>query len=287
MDEINIAEDAFASEEGAGSRVFFSAIGDGESAVSAARHLGLTLEEGGGRRRPNLSVTGAQVDLTLMVLTRERAQRPLRVISRRDGALIIGDPSALDIARTAVENSSRSPWSAVLALIKTVARHSEEELANLDETAQDIATAAVGYTSAVERREMAQLRADLFRIAESQAVQENLVSDDEELAETLGPEHDSNLARATRAFRANHATAMRVYAMLGDVLNEQDAVISERLTLVATIFLPLTLATGFFGMNFEWMTDRIGSFWAFLLLGIVVPSVIALATLLAIRRMTR
>lgn len=32
------------------------------------------------------------------------------------------------------------------------------------------------------------------------------------------------------------------------------------LTRCASIFLPLTLATGFFGMNVVWMTDRIGTF---------------------------
>ena len=41
-----------------------------------------------------------------------------------------------------------------------------------------------------------------------------------------------------------------------------------RLTLVATIFLPLTFLTGFFGMNFGWLVEHIDSAAAFWVLGV-------------------
>lgn len=42
----------------------------------------------------------------------------------------------------------------------------------------------------------------------------------------------------------------------------------KQLTLVATIFLPLSFIVGFFGMNFRWLTDNITSLWVFAVYGL-------------------
>ena len=55
-------------------------------------------------------------------------------------------------------------------------------------------------------------------------------------------------------------------------LNERAYVVS----VVATIFVPLTFITGFFGMNFGWMVDHIDSPIAFWLLAFVLPLATAL-----------
>jgi magnesium transporter len=64
-------------------------------------------------------------------------------------------------------------------------------------------------------------------------------------------------------------------------LNERAYLVS----VVATIFVPLTFVTGFFGMNFGWMVDHIDSPIAFWGIGIAIPAATAaLAWRLLLRR---
>jgi magnesium transporter len=59
--------------------------------------------------------------------------------------------------------------------------------------------------------------------------------------------------------------AMDVY--LSTVSNRLNTVMKQ-LTVIATIFLPLTFVTGFFGQNFGWMVGHIGGLPAFVVFGI-------------------
>ena len=76
--------------------------------------------------------------------------------------------------------------------------------------------------------------------------------------------------------------AVSAMGMLLDLqLNERAYLVS----VLATIFVPLTFITGFFGMNFGWMVDQISTPVAFWLLGFIVPIAAGvLAWLLVVRR---
>jgi Mg2+ and Co2+ transporter CorA len=65
---------------------------------------------------------------------------------------------------------------------------------------------------------------------------------------------------------------------LADLMHDYATAIAQRqgeqigrLTLVSLIFLPFTALTGFFGMNFNWMTNHIESPAAFAVLGVALP----------------
>ena len=112
------------------------------------------------------------------------------------------------------------------------------------------------------------------------------LSRDEPLAEAVSDNPRRVLRRARTIFDASGTTAAQLYALLGDTLSRQSTVINERLTLVAVIFFPLTVSTGFFGMNFDWLVSNIGSLPAFLMLGILLPIALGV-TLVGARWLTR
>ena len=86
---------------------------------------------------------------------------------------------------------------------------------------------------------------------------------------------------ADRLLASIDAAANAMGMVLDLQLNERAYLVS----VVATIFVPLTFITGFFGMNFGWMVDHIDTPIAFWLLGLVVPAATAaLAWLLLVRR---
>jgi magnesium transporter len=86
--------------------------------------------------------------------------------------------------------------------------------------------------------------------------------------------------QVNRLVDAIDAAANAMATLIDLRLNET----SYWLTVVATIFLPLTFITGFFGMNFEWMVGQIDTEFAFWLLGLGTPVVgVALIWALVVR----
>jgi magnesium transporter len=133
-----------------------------------------------------------------------------------------------------------------------------------------------------DRRRMSELRSELFRLQQIVVPQRDMLARGGDLLETL-PGLEREVAR--HPFRDVHddlVLTVNQVAYLREVLAEAINVLlnqmAGRLTLVATIFLPLTFATGFFGMNFGWLVRHIDSgatFFVFGIGGMIVPLVVA------------
>ena len=59
---------------------------------------------------------------------------------------------------------------------------------------------------------------------------------------------------------------------------------TKQLALIATIFLPLTFITGFFGQNFAWMVDAVGGETPFWVLGVGLQLLAVIALLVYFKR---
>jgi len=164
--------------------------------------------------------------------------------------------------------------------LRTLADRHAAEVEHLEEIAFERPKPA-------DRRRMSELRSELFRLQQIVIPQREMLSRGGDLIEDL-PGLERDVAR--HPFRDVHddlvVTANEIDYMrelLSEAVNVLINQMAGRLTIVATIFLPLTFATGFFGMNFGWMVDHIDSAEAFLLLGVgamILPLVVAAALLL-------
>ncbi len=123
------------------------------------------------------------------------------------------------------------------------------------------------------RRRLGPQRGIFERISEEIGQVEGLEADNERYFERIY----GQLNRAVDGIDAASDTMAKVVDLR---LNET----MYWLTVVATIFLPLTFMTGFFGMNFSWMIERIDTLATFLLLGVLGPLASALMIWLAIKR---
>jgi magnesium transporter len=94
-------------------------------------------------------------------------------------------------------------------------------------------------------------------------------------------DHLIRISDLVDSYRDLLSNAMGAYlSIVSNRLNE----VMKQLTIIATIFLPLSFLTGFFGQNFSWMVRRLGGLPTFLVLGIGTEVAAAAGLFLLFRR---
>jgi magnesium transporter len=195
----------------------------------------------------------------------------------------------LNAARArAAEGTMRTEQEVVFHVLDALSDSLRE---HVDQRAGEVARledAAFERPTGSERRRISELRAELFRASQIIVPQRDMLARGGDVIERLpGLEGDA----ARHPFRDVHddlVLTVNQIDYLREVLAETVNVLvnqlAGRLTIVATIFLPLTFLTGFFGMNFGWMVQHIDSAATFFGLGVGGMIVtIAIAAVLLVR----
>lgn len=92
-------------------------------------------------------------------------------------------------------------------------------------------------------------------------------------------DHLAHVAESADAMRERIAGLFELYMA---ALDNRQNIIMKQFTVVSAIFLPLSVLTGFFGMNFGWLVRHIDSPHAFVLLGVVLPLAILCVLIMAL-----
>jgi Mg2+ and Co2+ transporter CorA len=209
-----------------------------------------------------------------------------------------GDPAALAEARAHFADRaaelSKSRFQAAAIVLQLLLGTLNEAISSLDTRLHEVrqqlqpGTAAVEFATVAHQLERVQSRwAEFDRY--SSAVRSAMV------AVEAVPGMDARGAAELNDYADQVAnTEQRLHARnqwRSSILHDYAAAIAQRqgnqinrLTLVSLIFLPITFLTGFFGMNFGWMNERIGSAPAFVALGLGLPALSVVLTVLWLRR---
>jgi magnesium transporter len=171
----------------------------------------------------------------------------------------------------------------VARILQALADSFNEYLEPLDDRLEDIEEEAVGAKPVAKdtrtlRAEILQRRRDLLAVRRIVRRQRDYVERaPDRLSDIPGLEGaDINDFRdlASQMIRVGDRlddsldTLSSSLDLLNSTISNRTNRIMERLTVVATIFLPLTLVTSYFGQNFAWMVNRVNTLTTFLIWGV-------------------
>jgi CorA-like Mg2+ transporter protein len=254
-------------------------------------------------RRPLVHVEGEQISVVAFATDERGRAGEVHLHAGAGGLLVLwtgapdaaatageaqaGAPDPTPTIRDALARLDGHPGDALATALLVLAQMSDDAVQLLGEGARRLDEGRTRLSSGPQRRDIAQMRRRLFFLQQLWTAHAQVLAPDDLLAGTLATAARRRLHRARAVFESSGTMAAQLYALLGDTLYRHSTAVNERLTLVTVVFLPLTVSTGFFGMNLGWMIDRIGSPAAFVWIGIVLTGVLISASLLGARWLVR
>lgn len=206
-------------------------------------------------------------------------------------------PSFLDLRRRAARKPAIAVQSALLlhAVVDSLVDSFFPELSKLDDRIDALESAMIERPSDAQLQEIFRLKRrlvgyrkvitaqrDLFTSLVAGIAQLPGVDDAADHVHYFRDVYDHiiRISDLVDSYRDLLTSSMDLYlSTVSNRLNE----VMKRLTIVATVFMPLTWIVGFFGMNFEAMVRGVAGWPMFLLFG-VVTQIVAVAIMLLIFR---
>ena len=203
--------------------------------------------------------------------------------------------AALDTVRRRVESGpSPSAGSLIYGVLDALADSLLVTLDGFDQTVDELQDVVVAEPTTGNRQRIFALRRQLTDMRQVVVPQRDMLSPvgnpieaipnlDDTSRDLIRDVHD-HLDRAAwliTTYREQLSSLLDLYlAEVSTRLNE----FMKRLSVIATVFLPLSFLVGFFGMNFGWMVGQIKSAWTFLVFGVGLLVLSSLAVGLYLRR---
>ena len=197
-----------------------------------------------------------------------------------------GDAADLDGARQRLEQRpallKSGPAAVVWGILDTVVDDYEPVVEALETDIEAVEqTIFAGHADAIERiHELKQELNILYRavhplLVPLEAMEHGAFADMDpallryfrDVADHLRRINEEVLARREQLNSVFEANAALISARQNDISARQNEIVKQ-LTVVATVFLPLSFVVGFFGQNFGWMVAHIDSLSAFIALAI-------------------
>ncbi len=197
-------------------------------------------------------------------------------------------PGLDDACRRVREREVTTTEDAVYRVLHALAESFTAPLRSVEDELDELEDQALDDPQPQMRQRLLAIKHSLLMLRQVVDPQRDVLASRREVIESLpgftdDAAHDylrdihDHLARTTQEIESARelvANALDLY--LSTVSNRLNAVM-KRLTVVATIFLPLTFLTGFFGMNFGWLVGNITGAATFWLLGVGSTLAAALA----------